>query len=138
MNVFTFTGNLGRDCERKTTGSGLTLCEFSVGITTGYGDKAKTTWAKCSLFGKKAEGKLPEYLVKGQKVCVSGEMSLDEWEKDGQKYSALKVNVNSIDLIGNISPQQVSNKPAKPINPHKVIHSAADLAAENFESDLPF
>ena len=26
----------------------------------------------------------------------------------------------------------------KEANPHKVIHSAADLAAENFEDDLPF
>ena len=101
MNIFSFTGNLGKDCEVKTTQSGSTLCEFSVGVSSGYGDKQKTTWANCVIFGKRAEGKLPEHLTKGQKVAISGELTQETWQKtDGGTGFKLKVVVNSLDLIG--------------------------------------
>ena len=106
MNVFTFTGHLGKDCVTSTTQSGTSVCEFSVAVSSGYGDREKTTWVRCALFGKRAEGSLPQYLAKGQKVAVSGELTLDEWEKDGVKNSMLKVNVNSLDLIGQKSDGQ--------------------------------
>ena len=61
----------------------------------------KTTWANCALFGKRAEGQIPQYLVQGQKVAISGEPTLETWDKpDGTKGTALKVMVNSLDLIG--------------------------------------
>lgn len=101
MNVWNFTGNLGRDAEIKTTQGGKTVCAFSVAVTSGYGDNQKTTWANCALFGKRAEGQLPQYLVQGQKVAISGEPTLETWDKpDGTKGTALKVFVNSLDLIG--------------------------------------
>tara|TARA_R110002096_G_scaffold152085_2_gene315026 strand:- start:8100 stop:8618 length:519 start_codon:yes stop_codon:yes gene_type:complete len=100
MNNWIFTGNLGKDCEIRTTQGGMTVCSFSVAVKSGYGDNAKTTWANCALFGKRAEGGLPQYLVKGAQVCIAGEACLDEWEKDGVKNKALKVNVDKLDLIG--------------------------------------
>ena len=112
MNNWIFTGNLGKDCEVRTTPSGMTICSFSVAVKSGYGDNAKTTWANCALFGKRAEGGLPQYLVKGAQVCISGEACLDEWEKDGVKNKALKVNVDKLDLIGgNTQPQQAPQQP---------------------------
>ena len=127
MNTWCFTGNLGQDCERKALSSGKSVCEFSVGVSSGYGDKKKTTWAKCALFGKAAEGKLPEYLVKGAKVAVTGEVTLEEWAgKDGATRYTLRVAVNTIDLIG--SKQEV--KPAAP-SPQPAVDDFGD-------SDLPF
>lgn len=100
MNVWNFTGNLGKDSEVKYTQSGTAICSFSVAVKSGYGDNEKTTWVNCVLFGKRAEGKLPEYLIKGAQVAISGECFLDEWEKDGVKNKALKVTVDKLDLIG--------------------------------------
>ena len=100
MNKWIFTGNLGGDSELKYLPNGDAICEFSVGVKSGYGDKEKTVWAKCSLFGKRASGQLPQYLVKGAKVCIAGELAMDEWEKDGIKNKMLKVNVGDLDLIG--------------------------------------
>jgi single-strand DNA-binding protein len=101
MNKFIFTGNLGKDAEVKVTQSGMSVCSFSVAVKSGYGDKQKTTWANCSLFGKRAEGQLPQYLKKGAQVAISGELTLDEWEgKDGTTQKSIKVNVDDLDLIG--------------------------------------
>lgn len=100
MNKFLFTGNLGGDSELKYLPNGDAICEFSVGVKSGYGDKEKTLWVKCSMFGKRAAGQLPQYLVKGAKVAISGELSMDEWEKDGTKNKMLKLRVEDLDLIG--------------------------------------
>lgn len=100
MNLFSFTGNLGKDAEVKHTQSGTSLCEFSVAVKSGYGDKEKTNWVRCVMFGKKAEGQLPQYLVKGTQVAISGELELQEWEGANGKGAALAVTVQNIDLIG--------------------------------------
>ena len=105
MNLFSFTGNLGKDAEVKYLPNGNSVCEFSVAVKSGYGDREKTNWVRCAMFGKKAEGQLPQYLVKGTQVAVSGELELQEWEGQNGKGAALSVSVQNIDLIGS-KPQQ--------------------------------
>lgn len=99
MNLYSFTGNLGRDAEVKTL-TNTTVCEFSVAVKSGYGDREKTNWVRCTMFGKRAEGQLPAYLLKGTQVAVSGELSLEEWEGQNGHGAAIAVNVSNIDLIG--------------------------------------
>jgi single-strand DNA-binding protein len=100
MNKYIFTGNLGNDAETKYLPNGTAVCEFSAAAKSGFGDNEKTLWIKCAMFGKRAEGQLPQYLVKGAKVCVAGELSMDEWQKDGVTNKILKVRVEDLDLIG--------------------------------------
>ena len=101
MNNFSFTGRLTRDGEFRVTPSGLSILKFSVANNTGFGDKQKTNFVNCSLFGKRAEGRLKDFLKKGQEVAVSGELNLNEFtKKDGTKSASLECNVNSVDLIG--------------------------------------
>lgn len=116
MNVLTVTGNLGRDAEVKYTQGGTPLCSFPMAVKSGYGDKEKTTWVQCVMFGRRAEGGLPQYLTKGAQVCVSGEMNLNEWEKqDGTKGAAVQCVVNNLDLIGGKPQgnQQPAQQPAQ-------------------------
>lgn len=58
MNNWNFTGNLGKDAEQRYTPGGDVVVQFSVAIKSGYGDKAQTTWARCSLWGKRGEADL--------------------------------------------------------------------------------
>jgi len=116
MNVFNFVGNIGRDGEVRQAGS-ATLCEFPVAVKSGYGEREKANWIRCQIWGKRAEGELPKYLVKGQAVAISGEMAIDEWDnKEGEKRTTVSVNVNSLDLVGGkkdaSSPRSTTN--AKP------------------------
>lgn len=99
MNNWNFTGNLGKDAEQRFTPGGDSVVSFSVAVKAGYGDKATTTWARCSMFGKRGESVLP-YLLKGQLVGVSGELSTREWEKDGQKHTSVEVRVGDLTLLG--------------------------------------
>lgn len=106
MNVWAFTGNLGRDAETRYTPGGDAIVSFSVGVKSGFGDKATTTWARCAMFGKRGQA-VADYLKKGQLVGVSGEVSLREWDdKDGAKRSSLEVRVNDLTLLGKRDGQQ--------------------------------
>lgn len=85
MIKITFSGNIGQDCQVKKVGDS-TVCEFSVGCQSGYGERAKTEWFKCSIWGKRAENvKLTAGLTKGQQVFVTGEFTTSEYvNKDGK------------------------------------------------------
>ena len=104
LNVFTASGNIGKDCESRVTPAGKTIAQFSLPVKSGYGENEKTSWVTCKLFGVKAE-KLPQYLTKGAKVTVSGEFVLEQWEKDGVKHSMPCVIVNALDFGGSKSEQ---------------------------------
>lgn len=109
MNVFSFTGNLGRDC-RKAQAGGTSVCNFAVAVKSGYGDKAQTLWVDCALWGKQAEGRLPDYLLKGQQVAVSGELGTREHE--GKTY--LTCRVSSVSLVGGSAKSSGSASSAPP------------------------
>jgi len=137
MNLFSFTGNLGKDAEVKHTASGTALCEFSVAVKSGYGDKEKTNWVRCVMFGKKAEGQLPQYLRKGTQVAISGELELQEWEGANGKGAALAVTVQNIDLIGGkqdgqqqYAPQQQAPQQAPQMAPQQPMQQQSQYAPQ--------
>jgi single-strand DNA-binding protein len=110
MNSWNFTGNLGRDSESRALPNGDPVVSFSVGVKSGYGKNESTTWANCSMFGKRAESVAP-YLLKGQLVGIVGEVSLREWtDKDGNKRQNLDVRVNDLTLLGKSEAKEVPRK----------------------------
>lgn len=95
MNVITIAGTTGKDAEMKYLGDGTAIASFSVADSQG---KDKTVWWNCSLFGKRAEA-LGQYILKGTKVTVSGQVTEDVWtDKNGQERKGMKVRVNDIAL----------------------------------------
>lgn len=115
MNVFSFSGSLGKDCRKGNAGNTAVL-NFSVAVRSGFGEKEQTLWIDCALFGKQAESKLSDYLLKGQQVAISGELGTRE--HDSKLY--LTCRVNSIDLVGgkkdggSSAPQQQSRPAPQP------------------------
>ena len=131
MNVWNFTGNLGKDSEIRYLQSGDPVVSFSVGVKSGYGDKATTTWARCSMFGKRGESVAP-YLVKGQQVAISGEASLREYtDKQGQTRSSLEVRVNDLTLVGGKREDQQSPQATRQQAPQQA-------GGMDMDDDIPF
>lgn len=98
MNVWIFTGRVGRDAELRSTQSGEKVLGFTVANDIGFGDRKTTQWVDCSLWGKRAEA-LANYVKKGGKVTVSGELKLEEFQRrDGSQGSKLSVKVAEIEL----------------------------------------
>lgn len=133
MNVWTFTARLGADAELKHVGDS-TVTEFRCAVTSGYGKREQTTWARCAMWGKRGESVLP-YLKKGQQVAVSGEATLREYDRnDGTNGYSLEVRVNDLTLVGGKSDnQQAAQTPPAPAQP------APAAQSDDFgDSDIPF
>jgi single-strand DNA-binding protein len=90
MNCITFTGNIGKDAEVRSTQS-VNVCNFSVAVKQGF--KGNTTeWYRCSIWGARGDS-LAQYLTKGAKVAVTGEFEIGEYDGKAQ----YNVQVLSID-----------------------------------------
>ena len=95
MKSIAIAGNIGKDAVSRTTQSGDNVTSWSVGVEERNGQDKRTIWFDCSLWGKRGES-LGQYLTKGSKVAVSGELSTRE--HDGKTY--LTVRVNEVSLQG--------------------------------------
>lgn len=135
MNVWNFTGNIGRDAEQRFIQSGDSVVSFSVAVKSGYGDKATTTWAKCAMWGKRGEA-VVQYLTKGQLVGISGELTLREYEKkEGGQGASLEVRVNDMTLLGKKGDGDGGFSEREPKHETK---PGANIPASEYEDDIPF
>ena len=95
MNTCVFSGNLARDPETKQVGD-KALTTFTLGVQCGWGERQSTLWLRCNLWGRQ---KLAQYLHKGDRVCVSGELSQREYTtQDGQARQSLELRIADLDL----------------------------------------
>lgn len=90
----------------KHLADGTPLCNFSFALTSGYGQKAVTSWISCSLFGKRAETLAP-MLLKGTRIGITGEITNREYlDRDGAKKYSLECRVSDVTLLGNKDARQ--------------------------------
>ena len=112
LNVCTFTGRLGRDAESKYLPTGTAVLEFNIAVDTGFGDKRRSFWIKCAMFGDRGP-KLAQYLTKGQQVAVSGEFDPRPYQaKDGVEKISLELRISAVELIGGKNDAQQSQQAA--------------------------
>ena len=121
MNLCIFSGNLGKDPEVKKLPSGTSLLEFSLAVKQGYGEYESTFWLNCKAFKRE---KLAQYLSKGSRVTVSGELNNRKYQdKDGNDRWSLELRVLDLDLPpkpkhdqGQPQPQQPAYQPTQADN----------------------
>ena len=133
LNVCTFTGRLGRDAESKYLPTGTAVLEFSIAVDTGFGDKRRSFWLKCAMFGDRGP-KLAQYLRKGQQVAVSGEFDPRPYQaKDGAEKVSLELRISAVELIGGKNDTQQSQ-------PEEAPKPAPKPPAPKFDDDddIPF
>ena len=100
MNNWNFIGNIGNVRDLKYTPAGKAVFSFSVAVQSGWGDNEKTSWANCTLWGNQAE-KLSQHIHKGDRIGISGEVTLREWSSGDKSGTSLDVNVDKVTLLGN-------------------------------------
>lgn len=100
MNTVNLIGNLTRDPEVRHTTSGMPITQFGIAYN-GRRKDASGEWVdEPHFFDVKAWGerfeKLAAYLEKGKKVGVSGRLTQERWEQDGQKRSKVVIVAHDI------------------------------------------
>jgi single-strand DNA-binding protein len=61
--------------------------------------KEEVTYVDIVAWGRQAET-CKEFLTKGSPILVEGRLQLDQWEKDGEKKSRLRVRAERIQFLG--------------------------------------
>ena len=95
MKSIVISGNIGKDAQTRTTQGGDKVTSWPVAVEERQGQDKRTIWFDCNLWGVRGE-KLAEYLTKGGKVAVSGDLSTRE--HDGRTY--LTVRADQVTLMG--------------------------------------
>ncbi|MCP4322275.1 MAG: single-stranded DNA-binding protein [Alteromonadales bacterium] len=147
INSVTIVGRLTKDAELKHTNGGSAVTKFSIAVNRSRkdGDQwvEEASFFDVSLWGRRGES-LNQYLQRGKRLAVTGELRQDRWEQDGQQRSRVFIHANNIQLLdgqnkdnsngGNNQQSNNSNngnqgfyKPSKPAQSN-----------QNFEDDIPF
>ena len=102
MNSVILIGNLARDPElRYSTGMNQTaICNFTVAVNDGYGERQQTSFIPIVVFGKQAEN-CERYLAKGRKVAVNGRIQVRNYtNREGNKVYVTEVVANNVEFLG--------------------------------------
>ncbi len=100
-------GNITRDPEMRTTGSGSQVCSFAIAVNRSFKDSSgnqqdQVSYLDCVAWGKSAEI-ICQYVHKGSALLVSGRLEQRSWEdkNSGQKRSRTEIVVEDFSFIGN-------------------------------------
>ena len=89
INKVIIVGNLGQDPEIKYTAGGAAVTTLSIATSDSWKDKdsgmdqERTEWHRVVLWRRLAEI-AGEYLKKGSKVYIEGQLQTRKWEQEGQ------------------------------------------------------
>lgn len=104
LNKVMLIGNLTKDPEVRYTSTGTAVADLRMAVTrrfkTASGqDQEETCFVSVTVWGRQAETS-GEYLRKGSSAFVEGRLKMDEWEKEGQKFSRLVVVAERVQFLG--------------------------------------
>jgi single-strand DNA-binding protein len=147
LNLVSIIGRLTRDVELKYTTTGTAIAELSIAcnrsVKRGESWETDVSYFDATMYGRMAEGLKP-YLTKGKMVAIIGHLKQDRWEKNGQKFSKLRIEVEELQLLGgnsvfpnnNAVPHQVMSPVPSPTAPS--VPESTLFSNEDFPEDIPF
>ncbi len=113
-------GRIGQDAELRSTKEGTPVSNFSLAIEVGWGERKKTLWLGCTVWGKQAES-VTKYLTKGKMIAVLGELDVRAWiSKTNEPSASIQVSCSQVMLCTSPSPKAEDSKTspsAKAANP---------------------
>jgi len=104
LNKVFLIGNLTRDPELRYTGSGKAVCNFDIAVNQSYKDAASnetkrdTLFIRISVWNKMAEI-CAEYLKKGSKVLVEGNLRMSKWESEGKTRTKIDAQAQRVQFL---------------------------------------
>ena len=143
LNKGMLIGNLGNDPEVRSTQDGRSLCTFSIATTESWKDKNsgerrdKTEWHRIVIFNEGLVGIAEQYLKKGSKVFLEGQLQTRKWEdKDGiEKYTTEVVLQN---FNGNLTMLGGRNDNSPGDFANDSISGESVSISSDMDDDIPF
>ncbi len=128
MKSIVISGNIGKDAVTRTTGGGEKVTGFTVAVEDRQGKEKSTIWFDVAIWGARGE-KLAEYLTKGGKVAVSGDLSTRE--HDGKTY--LTIRADQVTLMGGGQREERREEPKRESG-----YGAGGRPRDDLNDEVPF
>ena len=105
INRVVMTGNLTRDPELRSTGTGTSVCGLRIACNTRRKDSSgnwvdKPNYFDVTVWGAQGEN-CAQYLSKGRPVAIDGRLEWREFtDKDGNNRQAVEIIADSVQFLG--------------------------------------
>ena len=141
INKVILVGNLGQGPEVKYTAGGAAVTTLSLATSDSWKDKEtgtdqeRTEWHRVVLWRRLAEI-AGEYLKKGSKIYIEGQLQTRKWEQDGQTRYTTEIvakDIQFLDSKGNSESSERSNSDSSKEQ------STSDISDGDIDDDdIPF
>ena len=108
MNSICIVGNVTKDLELNQTKTGKSVCQFDVAVSRRF-DREITDFFRVVVWEKIAEI-CCQYLKKGSKVGITGEMQSRQYEGEKGKRTIWEIRADNIEFL---SPKSEESKTEK-------------------------
>jgi single-strand DNA-binding protein len=109
LNKVMLIGRLTRDPETRTFSNGGKVANFGFAVNNRKKNQSTGEWEDDPVFvdikafnretGRKLADLCEQYLKKGHQAFIEGHLVLEQWEKDGQKQSKLRVVLDDLQFL---------------------------------------
>lgn len=139
MNLVVLIGRLTKDPElRYLAGEGTPVATLQIAVNRPFAKEGQqqADFVKIVVWGKMAES-CANFLSKGKKVGVKGQLNIKGYDKDGEKRFVTEVRADSVEFL---SPK--SEGTGAGAGSQKSFEPTGDLDSDGFEAleddDIPF
>jgi single-strand DNA-binding protein len=140
VNKVILIGNLGKDPEIRSMQDGKTIVNFSIATSENWKDKSsgesreKTEWHRVVIFNEHLAKVAQNYLKKGSKVYVEGQLQTRKWtDQSGvEKYTTevvLQRFKGELTMLDGRSEERVGNQ---------VQNKTEAPPSNNMDDEIPF
>ena len=139
INKVILVGNLGRDPETRYLPSGGAVTNVSLATSRSWKDrdsgeqKEKTEWHRVVFFNRLGEI-AGEYLKRGSKVYIEGELRTREWEKEGQKHFTTEIVATEMQMLDS----KGGNSDYEKNNNSSITAPSSLSSSDMVDDDIPF
>ncbi|MDB5561413.1 MAG: single-stranded DNA-binding protein [Hyphomicrobiales bacterium] len=157
VNKVILIGNLGADPEVRNLPNGNPVVNLRVATTESWRDrnsgerKEKTEWHRVVIFSEGLAKIAQQYLKKGSKVYIEGQIQTRKWEKDGQDQYTTEIVLQGFNSAltmldgrgegegsGGFSGPRESSGQNRPVEGRRPAANAPAFESGGMDDDIPF
>lgn len=147
VNKVILVGNLGADPEVRRLNNGNTVVNLRIATSESWRDKQsgerkeKTEWHQVVIFNEGLTKIAEQYLKKGAKVFIEGQLQTRKWEKDGvERYTTEIVLQNfrgELQMLDSRGQSEGGGGRASDPNDNAT-RSGNDAGSRDLDDEIPF
>ena len=106
INRVILTGNLTKDPELRSTGSGMSVCSLRIATNTRRKNNQTGDWEdkpnyfNVTIWGRQGEN-AAQYLSKGRPVAIDGRLEWREWQdQQGNNRQSIEIIADAVQFLG--------------------------------------